>query len=140
MRKMLTVHLICLALLFPSISAAKNPHNQPVADCAILIEDGLIYAGLPFTVKLVRVPSYPGSWHAPDVTITVTYPRNAGEETYHTKIQRFNVTYVEATFHGSEAVSGGGKAVIDATVLETVARGKKTSYNETTCSLRVPVI
>ena len=140
MRKILTVPLFCLALLIPGIAPAKNPHNQPVSECAILIEGGLIYADYPFNVKLVRVPGYPGSWHAPDVTIKVTYFGAAPDEEYHVKKQKFNVTYVEATFYGSQLVTAGADVKIDATVLETVVKGKKTSDRETTCTLNTQVM
>jgi hypothetical protein len=143
MNKMLTIHLFCLALLLPGVAPAKKPGDQSAAECAVLIADGLqdgIYPGSPFTVKVNRIPGYPGSWHDPDVTITVTYPQGAGDETYHTIIRNFYVIYFKHTFVVPVEASGGGNAVIDATVREPLVKGKRISYRETVCSRTVPVM
>jgi hypothetical protein len=143
MRKMLTVHLFCLALLLPGVSPAKKPNDQPAAECVILIADGLqdgIYTNAPFTVKVNRVPGYPGSWHNPDVSIMVTYPGNGGTDRYDATIPRWNVTYFQHDFIVPQFNPHSGDAIIDATVREPLVRGKKISYRETTCTRTVPVI
>jgi hypothetical protein len=144
MRKMLTLNLFCLAILLPGAAPAKKPQDQPPVECVVLIADGLqdgIYTNSPFTVKVNRVPGYPGSWHNPEVAITVSYPGNGDKITYETTIHRWNVTYFKHTFVVPDLMlPDGGEAVIDAVVREQLVRGKKVSYQETTCSRSVPVI
>jgi hypothetical protein len=141
MRKLLTINLLCLAMLLPGVAPAKKPGGQTAVECAVLIADGMqdgIYAGGAFTVKVNRIPGYPGSWTNPEVWITATYP-DAGEGTYHTTIRSFYVTYFKHTFT-VPATAGNGEAVIDAMVREPLVKGKKISYRETACSRTVPVI
>jgi hypothetical protein len=143
MRKLLTVQLFCLALLLPGVAPAKKPSDQQAVECAILIADGLqdgIYAEFPFTTKVNRIPGYPGSWHDPEVWITVNYPGGAGDDEYHNPmIQSFYVTYFTHTFTPPKEAGGAGNAVIVATVREQLVKGKKVSYTDTTCTRSVPV-
>ena len=120
--------------------------EEPTADaevgCAVLVPEA-INAGLPYTVKVVRVPSYPGGWFSPTIIIDATYPATQGNEIGDSReqtIPKMGVTYATATFTVPEAfdpntnepvIRSGGTANINATVSEPMNDG---SFNETTCT------
>lgn len=129
-----------LALLVSGTSAIAKP---PVdAGCAVLLPSA-INAGLPYTVKVVRVPSYPGGWSRPTIITDVTYPTTPGNEIGDSRKQtilRHNVTYALATFTVPEAfdtninepvIVSGGTAEVTATVKEPI---NKKNFKETTCT------
>ena len=92
-----------LALMIPAATAGAKP---PVdAGCAVLLPSA-INTGLPYQVKVVRVPRYPGGWSRPTFVIDVVYPttpdNNIGDTREQT-ILRHNVTYGLATFTAPEA-------------------------------------
>lgn len=66
--------VMCLAMLAPGIASAKKPVPPVEATCALLLApDPLyVYTGTAFTVKLVRIPSYPGAFRQPTVSIEVS--------------------------------------------------------------------
>jgi hypothetical protein len=104
-----------------------------------------VHTGSPFTVKLVRVPSYPGAFRQPTVTIDVTYPMAAGSELTQNdtrSIPKFNVTYVETGFTVPIFDSGietGQDVVIAATVAEPVGKKRK-KFKTTSCTTTATVL
>jgi hypothetical protein len=124
MIRILSTLALCLTLLTPGIATAKKPNPGRVA-CALLLETdpAVVYTGMPFTVRLVRIPSYPGAFRNPTVSIDVSYPANDGEITQNDTrtIHAFNVTYVNVGFVvplKSSGIEIGGEATIAATVTE----------------------
>jgi hypothetical protein len=114
---------LCLTLLTPGIATAKKPNLD--VSCALLLDTdpAVVYTGMPFTVKLRRIPPYPGAFRNPTVSIDVSYPANGGEITQNETrtIHAFNVTYVKVGFTVPDINSGikiGGEATIAATVTE----------------------
>jgi len=119
--------------------------EQPAADadagCAVLVPEA-INAGQPYTVKVVRVPSYPGGWFYPTIIIDATYPATQGNEIGDSReqtIAKMGVTYATATFTVPAAftdtnelvIKSGGKAKIAATVTEPLNNGQ---FRETSCT------
>ena len=110
--------------------------------CAVLVPTA-INPGYPYTVKVVRVPSYPGGWFSPTIIIDATYPTTQGNEIGDSReqtIRTMGVTYATATFTVPEAfdpntnepvIESGGTANIDATVREPMNDG---SFKETACT------
>ena len=106
-----------------------------------------IYTGFPFTVKVVRDPAYPGVWSQPTVEVTAVFTKNDGSEitqTYSETIQRYGVTYINATVtapsnyscdENGACTEVGIKSLanISAIVKEPLNKGKK--FRETTCTL-----
>jgi len=130
MIRILSTLALCLTLLTPGIASAKKP-NPGIVSCALLLETNpaVVYTGMPFTVKLVRVPSYPGAFRNPTVSIDVSYPANGGEITQNETrtIHAFNVTYVEVGFvvpFKSSGIEIGGEVTIAATVSEGLKKNK----------------
>jgi hypothetical protein len=149
-KRSLAILASCLALLAPGIVSAAKPAASVDAECALLLapDPQYVYTGTSLLVKLVRVPSYPGAFRNPEVSIDVTFPMsNGGESTqnYTVKIPKFNVTYVEHTFYVpplSDGIVVGGEVGIEATVTELLSNknGKKTSEKLTTCSTTATVV
>jgi len=103
--------------------------------CAVLVPIA-INPNLDYTVKVVRVPSYPGGWFHPTIIIDATYPTAQGSEIVDSReqtIATMGVTYATATFTVPDAsvIQLGGTANIDATVREPMNNGK---FKETTCT------
>ena len=108
--KLLTCAL-CVLLALPGLAAAKKPaKNYPsnnttsgsttTEGCAVLLPTD-IYTGQPFTVKVVRVPRYPGSWYHPTIDTVVDYPTMNGGglmQSDNQTINYFSVTYALANF------------------------------------------
>jgi hypothetical protein len=148
MKHALTSFAICLTLLVPGITSAKKPAPPADPACALLLAPDplFVHTGSPFTVKLVRVPSYPGAFRQPTVTIDVTYPMPAGSELTQNdtrSIPKFNVTYVEADFTVPISDSGiviGQVVVIAATVAEPVGKNRKKKRKTTSCTTTATVL
>jgi hypothetical protein len=108
--KLLTCAL-CVLLALPGLAAAKqptksNPSNNTTSGstttegCAVLLP-AYIETGTSFSVKVVRVPSYPGSWTQPTIYTDVVYPMSPDSSNTISNIltiNRFNVTYALVTF------------------------------------------
>ena len=128
-----------LLMLSAATAGAKPPAD---VGCAVLLPSA-INTGLPYKVKVVRVPSYPGGWSRPTVTIDVVYPTTPDHvigDTREQTILRHNVTYALATFTAPEAfdpdtslpvIVAGGTVNVMATVKEPINKRK---FKETTCS------
>lgn len=148
MKYALTSFAICLALLVPGITSAKKPAPPADPACALLLAPDplFVHTGSPFTVKLVRIPSYPGAFRQPTITIDVTYPMPAGSELTQNdtrSIPKFNVTYVEAGFTVPIFDSGietGQVVVIAATVAEPVGKNRKKKRKTTSCTTTATVL
>ena len=126
---------LCSALLLPGIALAKKPVKNPVAvedptGCAIFPSD--IYTGYPFTVKIVRVPAYPGSWFRPTVDVTAVFAKKDGGEittTVSETIAKYDVTYINTTLlapscNGAPCeIDTSVDAVITAAVTEPINGG-----------------
>jgi hypothetical protein len=144
MKQILTVFCMTLTLLAPGPANARKP-VVPEPACALLLspDPQFVYTGMPFTVKLVRVPAYPGAFRQPTVEIDVSYPMPPGNEitqNYTRTIPVFNVTYVEADFTPPASDSGiveNGVVGIEATVTEPVRKNKSRT---TSCSTTATVV
>ena len=144
MIRRMTFFALCLALLAPGIASAKKP-NPSDAACALLLapDPDYVYTDIPFTVKLVRVPSYPGAFRQPTVSIDVSYPMPGGgvlTQSYTQTFPVFNVTYVQTSFTPPSSSSGiveNGVVMIDATVTEPVNKKKS---KITSCSTTAAVV
>lgn len=135
MIRILSTLALCLTLLTPGIASAKKPNLD--VSCALLLETdpAVVYTGMPFTVKLVRIPSYPGAYRNPTVSIDVSYPVDDGEITQNDTrtIPAFNVTYVTVGFvvpYKNSGIEIGGEVTIAATVTEGL---KKNKSNKISC-------
>jgi hypothetical protein len=135
---------LCLVLLTPGIASAKKPTPaEPGCELLLAPDPSFIYTGNPYTVKLVRVPSYPGAFRQPTVSIDVSYPMSEGS-TYTVNDTRsfpdFNVTYMESNFVAPSSDSGiaeNGVVEIDATVTEPVRKNK---FITTSCTTTATVV
>jgi hypothetical protein len=93
---------------------------------------------MPFTVKLVRVPTYPGAFRQPTISVAVSYPMPVGDEITQIETRNipvFNVSYVEINFHAPPFDSGilvGQEVKIDATVTEPLRKAESKTTNCTT--------
>lgn len=145
MKHALTSIVICLALLASGIASAKRPAP---ATCQLLLAPDPVYihTGTPYTVKLVRVPSYPGAFRQPTVSIDITYPMPAGSEitqNYTRSVAAFNVTYIEANLFAPPLNSGiltGQDVTIAATVSEPVNNQKKRKRTTARCTTTATVL
>jgi hypothetical protein len=143
----ITALALCSALLLPGIAMAKKPVKNlvevPVEDpagCVIFPSD--IYTGYPFTVKIVRNPSYTGSWVSPTVDVTAVFAKTGGGESTTTSsdsIAKYGVTYVNATLLAPSCnnsdpceIDTSVDAVITAVVKEPLNNGNK--FRETVCT------
>ena len=149
--KLLTCAL-CVLLALPGLAAAKkpaknNPSNTTTEGCAVLLP-AYIETGTSFSVKVVRVPSYPGSWTHPTIYTDVVYPMPPGESSTDSKVQtinNFSVTYALASFMVPSKNTGilNSTTTPDATAAVTVTVSEQLSNNKgkrTTCSATTPVI
>jgi hypothetical protein len=140
MKHAITTIAICLSLLVPGLTSAKKPQPPTEATCDLLLspDRDLVSTGMPFTVKLVRVPTYPGAFRQPTISIDVSYPMPAGSEITQNEtrnITAFNVSYVEMNFHVPPLDSGilvGQEVKIDATVTEPLRKAESKTTNCTT--------
>ena len=155
----ITTLALCSALLLPGIAMAKkpvkNPGKNPVAvedpvvvedptGCAIFPSDIFpsdIYTNNSFTVKIVRVPAYPGSWFRPTVDVTAVFAKKDGGEittTVSETIAKYDVTYINTTLFAPSCngapceIDTSVDAVITATVTEPIDSG--TSFRDTICT------
>ena len=140
MKNVFTTLAVCLSLLVPGLADAIKPPPPVEAGCALLLspDASIVYTGESFTIKLIRVPSYPGAFRNPTININVYYPSVDNvippvETNF--KIPLFNVTYLETSIPApmvSDGVLVGDEVLIDALVTEPTRNRKKD--NETTCS------
>ena len=140
MKTRLKLCALGLAVLMPTIAAAGKPSATAEAGCAVL-PPAEIYRGQPYTIKVVRVPSYPGGWSRPEVTVEVTYPITAGNghtDSSTQEIFKHNVTYTLTTFTvpDSDALEVSKQATVAATVREPL--GKK-RFREAICTATTTV-
>ena len=105
-----------------------------------------IYTGSSFTVKVVRIPSYPGSWAQPTIATDVVYPMPSGNVVSQNDTQtiyKFNVTYALATFtvpaqdSGILSLSTEAIAKLTATVTEPLSNNR---FRQTTCAATTTVL
>ena len=143
---------LCVALALPGVAMAKKPARNTsttstTEGCAVLLPAS-IDTGTGFTVKVVRVPSYTGSWTHPTIYTDVVYPMPPGESSTDSKVQtinNFSVTYALASFMVPSKNTGilNSTTTPDATAAVTVTVSEQLSNNKgkrTTCSATTPVI
>ena len=144
----ITILALCSTLLLPGIALAKKPVKKSVKNpvavenpvgCAIFPSD--IYTGYSFTVKIVRVPAYPGGWFHPTVDVAAVFAKTDGGEITTTSsetIAKYGVTYVNASLLAPSCkgdlceIETSVDAVITATVTEPINSGE--SFRETICT------
>jgi hypothetical protein len=155
--KLLTCAL-CVLLALPGLAAAKKPPKNNSSNnttsgstttegCAVLLP-AYIETGTSFSVKVVRVPSYPGGWTHPTIYTDVVYPMPAGESSTDSKTQtisNFSVTYALASFMAPSKTTGilNSPTTPEATAAVTVTVSEPLSNNNvklTTCSSTTPVM
>lgn len=138
----ITILALCSALLLPGLAMAKKPVADTVG-CVMF--PPTIYTGFPFTVKVVRDPSYTGVWSQPTVDVTAVFTKADGGEitqTFSETISKYGVTYINATLQAPSnfrcddnasctEVGIDGIASISAVVTEPINKGKRT--RETIC-------
>ena len=113
---------ICSALALPGIALAKKPVESP-AGCVMF--PSTIYTDFPFTVKVVRDPAYPGVWSQPTVEVTAVFTKTNGSEitsTYSETIQRYGVTYINATLSAPSNYSCNESGVCNEVGIESLAK------------------
>jgi len=74
MRVKITVLSVCVALSVPLSAAAKPPVT---GGCQVLAP-AIVNPDIPFGVTVARAPSYPGQWFAPEISVQITVPVEAG--------------------------------------------------------------
>ena len=138
MRTMIMILAISLASIAPGLATAKKPQSSSTAGCVILLADvvdNVVYRNTPFTVKVVRDPSYPDAWRNPTFTIEARFTDSM--QTVSATIEpslanAFSVTYVNATLVVPDDARFAGTAIISATVEEPINKRKTRT---TTCSV-----
>jgi hypothetical protein len=140
MQSKITILATSLVLLVSGSSALAKPPAKE--SCEVLLPSA-INAGQPYSVKVVRVPRYPGGWFRPTINIDVSYPTTPGNAIGDSREQTFlkySVTYATATFTVPEAfdaetseavIVSGGMAEVTATVKEPINKKK---FKETVCT------
>lgn len=135
---MIMILAISLASTAPGLATAKKPQSSSTAGCVILMDD-VVYKNTPYTVKVVRDPSYPDAWRNPTFTIEANYTDSmqTGSAVLQTSLANvFSVTYVNASLVVPDDASFGGTATISATVEEPLSKRKTRT---TTCSTTASV-
>lgn len=141
---------LCVCLALPGMAAAKKTSTGNSVSCAVLLP-AYIETGSSFSVKVVRVPSYPGSWTQPTIYTDVVYPTASGDlmtQNDTQTINRFNVTYATATFMvpsmktteiTGSPTSPDATATVTATISEQLNknRGRQTTCSATTAVMEV---
>ena len=133
----LIILAMCSVLLMPGVASAKKPVASETG-CVIFMDD-TVYSNTPFTVKVVRDPSYPDAWRNPTFTIEASF--TGSTQTVSATIEpslanAFSVTYVHATIVVPDDASFAGTATISATVEEPLNKRKTRT---TTCSTTASV-
>ena len=137
----ITILAICAALTVPGIAMAKKPVKDTVG-CAIL-PPAYIDTGYPFTLKIVRVPRYPGVWSQPIFNVEAVFTRTDGgtiSSTYSETSSQYgygvtyaNIKLLAPSCNGDPCdIDTTKDAVITATVKEPLNSGKR--FRETTCT------
>jgi hypothetical protein len=146
---------LCVLLALPGLAAARKPasNNSSTGStstdsgCAVLLP-AYIETGGSFSVKVVKVPSYPGSWVMPTIYTDVVYPTTGSDltQSYTQTINKFNVTYALASFMvpsmgtsdiASSPTTSNATATVTATVSEPLSNNK---VKLSTCSATTPVM
>lgn len=139
---------LCALIALPGVATAGKASTGTAVSCAVLLP-AEIYTGNSFNVKVVRVPSYPGSWTQPTIYTDVVYPTTSGDSMTQNdtqKINRFNVTYALATFMvpsmnstgiSSSPTDPNATATVTATISEPLSNNKA---RQTTCSATTAVV
>jgi hypothetical protein len=153
--KLLTCAL-CVALALPGMAMARKPATSSTTTttatttegCAVLLP-AYIETGSSFSVKVVRVPSYTGSWTHPTIYTDVAYPTTTGDTITQNNTQtinNFSVTYALASFVvpsmnttdiANSPTDANATASVTATISEPLSNNKA---KLTTCSATTPVI
>lgn len=136
---------ICLASLVPGLATAKKPSASNIPAGCVVFAPADIYTGVPFTLKIVRDPAYPGVWSRPmvDATAVFTGALDGGKitSTYSETGSRYGygVTYVNAILTAPSCgninncvIDTSVDAVITAVIKEPLNKGKQ--LRETTCT------
>lgn len=130
----------------PELDAyAKKNSGQTGVTCAVFPPQQIVM-GQPFSVKVVRVPGYPGSWFSPYFTVEVDYPTAGNAEFTQTEelhIAKYGIRYGILRFlaptvdEAPDVITNGGKnAVVTAWVVEPTTGAPR----EYTCTATVPVV
>jgi hypothetical protein len=147
-RGKLLICALCVFMALPGMAAAKKAATDSAVSCTVLLP-AEIYTGNSFGVKVVRVPSYPGSWNQPAIYTDVAYPTTSGGAMTQNETQtvnRFNVTYALATFMvpsmntssiASSPTSPEATATVTTTVSEPLSNNR---VRQTTCSATTAVV
>ena len=138
---------LCAFLALPGMAAAKKASTGNSVSCAVLLP-AYIETGSSFSVKVVRVPSYPGSWTQPTIYTDVVYPTTSGNPMTQNDTQtinRYNVTYATATFMvpSMETTDISGSPTSSdatATVTASISEFSKKRGRQTTCSATTAVV
>ena len=159
--KLLTCAL-CVLLALPGVAAAKKPPKSSSSSttttttststdsgCAVLLPP-YIETATNFTVKVVKVPSYPGTWVSPTFYINVDFPTTDGTALTADATQtinRFDVSYGLISIGVPDKTSNIAydtmpdgslpTATVTAMVAEPLSNGKTTL---STCSATTPVL
>jgi hypothetical protein len=133
--------LLSLAIAIPGLALAK----QPVASDAgcVVFPPAYIDSGYPFTVKIVRDPSYTGVWSQPMAEVNAEFTRTDGgtvTATYSETTSRYGygVTYVTANLLAPSCngipceLDTAADVTITATIREPINKGKR--VRETICT------
>lgn len=132
------ITLCCITLLVPLSAAAK----RTTPDCAVLVEPA-VQLDAPFTVRVRRVPAYPGQWFSPTITVEVVaplVPTASGWESYSQTLTRTfqgiltaNLAEFSFTIPASPDGEYDGEVDIFATVSEPVGKRRtRDSFCEAT--------
>jgi len=133
MIRILLTLALCLPLLTPGIANAKKP-SLPESTCTLFVwPEAPLTPGQLFSVKVIKIPSYPSAWRNPTITIDVTYPGMTPDGFYQQTIPSFYVTYWEAPFQVPESGVGitAGDIIINATIDEPIRKKNNNSPNYT---------
>ena len=146
-RGTLLTYALCAFLALPGMAAAKKASTGNAVSCAVLLP-AYIETGNSFSVKVVRVPSYPGSWTHPTIYTGVVYPTTSGNEItqgYTQTINKFNVTYALASFmvpsmDTTDIASSPTSPDATATVTVTVSEQLNNKGKQITCSATTAIM
>ena len=151
---------LCVLLALPGLAAAKKPSARTASTstgsttttndgCTVLLP-AYIETGNTFSVKVVRVPGYPGGWMSPTIYLDVVYPATDASiltQNNTQTINSFDVTYATASFFvpsmksqsiASSPTSPDATATVTATISEPFSSGK--AKVSSTCSASTPVM
>lgn len=131
----------CAALALPGAALAKKA-TAAAAGC-VVFPPAYVDTGYPFSIKIVRDPSYTGVWSQPIVEATAQFTGTDGGKvtsTYTETTSRYGygVTYVNATLLAPScngmpcAIDTSVDATVTAVVKEPLNKGNQ--FRETVCT------